>query len=250
MPREHPFRTRGTSSAQLSFIPFPEPRILSTFLRRRNRFVAEFRGDDGVEFAAHCANTGSMTGCLVPGGRAVLWDSGNDQRKYRLSWEAIDVGPVWVGIDTSLPNRLAAEVIAAGLLPELGEAPTIRREVVIAPGSRTDLLVEDGDRRTWVEVKNVTLVDDGTARFPDAVTARGLKHLRELAARVEAGDGGMMVYVVQRADGRRFTPAREIDPEYARVLREVHDLGVAIRPLGCTVTPEGVRVDGPLPYDL
>lgn len=232
------------------FIPFPEPRILASFLRRRNRFVAEFRTDDGVEFAAHSANTGSMKGCLVPGGRAVLWDSESDTRKYRLSWKAIDTGPAWVGIDTSLPNRLAAEIVTAGLLPELGAAPTVRREVVIAPGSRADLLVEDGGRSTWIEVKNVTLVEDGVARFPDAVTARGLKHLRELAARVVAGDRAMMIYMVQRADGRAFAPAREIDPAYAAALREVHDAGVRVRPFGCTVSPDGVRVDGLLPYDL
>ena len=232
------------------FIPFPEPRLEATFLRRRNRFVAEFRGDHGEEFAAHCANTGSMRGCLVPGGRAVLWDSAREDRKYRLSWEAIDVGPVWVGVDTALPNRLAGAVVAAGLLPELGTAPVVRREVVIAPGSRTDLLVESGGRRTWIEVKNVSLVEEGVARFPDAVTARGLKHLRELARRVEAGDRAMMVYVIQRADGQRFAPAHMLDPAYAQALREVHALGVSIRPLGCTVSPEGVRVDGLVPYDL
>ena len=232
------------------FIPFPEPRIEATFLRRRNRFVAEFRGDDGEEFAAHCANTGSMMGCLPPGGRAVLWDSGNPERKYRLSWKAILVGSVWVGIDTSLPNRLAAEVVSAGLLPELGEAPTVRREVVIAPGSRTDLLVEDGTRRTWIEVKNVTLVEDRVARFPDAVTDRGLKHLRELAAKVEEGDRAAMVFVIQREDGRRFSPAHAIDPRYAEALREVRDTGVLVRAIGCTVSPAGVRVDGFVPYDL
>jgi len=233
------------------FIPFPAPRIEATFLRRRNRFVAEFRGDDGVEFAAHSANTGSMKGCLVPGGRCVLWDSENEQRKYRLSWKAIDAGPAWVGIDTSLPNQLAAQIVTAGLLPELGDAPTVRREVVIAPGSRADLLVEDASSgRTWVEVKNVTLVEDEVARFPDAVTARGLKHLHELAARVKAGDRAMMIYVIQRADGRRFAPAREIDPAYAKALRAVHEAGVLVRPFGCTVSAAGVRVDGLVPYDL
>jgi sugar fermentation stimulation protein A len=230
------------------FIPFPAPRLEATFLRRRNRFVAEFRGDDGVEFAAHSANTGSMKGCLVPGGRCVLWDSGNPARKYRLSWKAIDVGSAWVGIDTSLPNQLAAAIVAAGRLPELGADPSVRREVVIAPGSRADLLVEDGDRRTWIEVKNVTLVEDGVARFPDAVTTRGLKHLRELAAKVRSGEGAMMIYVIQRADARAFAPAKEIDPEYAAALREVHDAGVLVRPFGCTVSPDGVRVDGLLPY--
>lgn len=232
------------------FIPFPEPRIEATFLRRRNRFVAEFRGDDGEEFAAHCANTGSMMGCVPPGGRAVLWDSGNAERKYRLSWKAIQVGSVWVGIDTSLPNRLAAEVVAAGLLPELGAGPTVRREVVIAPGSRIDLLVEDGAQRTWIEVKNVTLVEEGVARFPDAVTARGLKHLKELAAKVADGDRAMMIYMIQRSDGRRFAPAHEIDLNYAKTLRNVRDAGVLVRPIGCTVSPEGVRVDGLVPDDL
>jgi len=232
------------------FIPFPEPRIFATFLRRRNRFVAEFRGDDGVDFAAHTANTGSMKGCLAPGGRAVLWDSGNDQRKYRLSWKAIEVNGTWVGIDTLLPNRLAAEAVAGGLIPDLGDAPEVRREVMMAPGSRVDLLVEGPGRRAWIEVKNVSLVEDGVARFPDAVTARGLKHLRELAAKVRGGERAMMIYVVQRADGQSFTPAHDIDPVYAEALREVHAEGVEVYPLGCTVTPDGVRGDGLIPYVL
>ena len=232
------------------FVPFPEPRVFAAFLRRRNRFVAEFRGDDGEVFAAHTANTGSMMGCLVPGGRSLLWDSGNDRRRYRLSWKAVEVNGTWVGVDTLLPNRLAAEVVAAGFFPDLGAAPVVRREVAIAPGSRVDLLVEGAGQRTWIEVKNVSLVEGGVARFPDAATERGLKHLMELAAKVRVGDGAMMIYMVQRSDGRSFTPASDIDPAYAQALREVSAEGVAVHPFGCTVTPEGVRVDGPLPCAL
>ena len=116
--------------------------------------------------------------------------------------------------------------------------------------SRVDLLLRDGERLCFVEVKNVTLVEDGAARFPDAVTARGLKHLEELAAQVAAGHRAAMLYVVQRADGLRFEPAADIDPAYAEGLRKAVAAGVEAYALGCEVTPAGVSVTGLLPLAL
>ena len=198
---------------------------------------------------AHTANTGTLKSCLNPGGRCVLWDSGNPNRKYPLSWKAIEVEGTWVGIDTGVPNPLVAEVIAAGGLVELGEVTSVSREVKMGKSSRVDIVTDGPDGRTWIEVKNVTLVDGDFALFPDAVTARGLRHLEELGERVGEGDRAAMVYVVQREDGRIFAPADDIDPAYGAALRRVHALGVAIWPLGCTVSAEGVRVEGLLPFD-
>jgi sugar fermentation stimulation protein A len=203
---------------------------------------------DGTETVAHCPNTGSMKGCLFPGHRAVLWDSQNPKRKLRYTWKAVEGdGGVWVGIDTGVPNQLAAEAVRAGVVPALAGYPEVLREKKMGDRSRVDLLLRDGDRRCFVEVKNVTLVEGGAARFPDAVTARGLKHLEELSAQVALGHRAAMLYVVQRADGTRFEPAADIDPAYAEGLNRAVDAGVEVYALGCEVTPEGVGTTGLLP---
>lgn len=229
-----------------AFAAFPEPRLFATFLGRRQRFLADMELADGSRTVAHCPNTGSMRGCLHPGGRAVLWDSGNPARKLRYTWKAVEAAGVWVGIDTGLPNRLVEAAIRAGRLAPLSGFASIRREPRLGERSRADLLLE-GPGQCWVEVKNVTLVEGGAARFPDAVTARGLRHLEELTRRVAAGARAAMVYVVQREDGTRFEPAEDIDPLYAGGLRRAAAAGVEVYALGARVTPSGVEASGLLP---
>jgi sugar fermentation stimulation protein A len=204
------------------------------------------RFEDGTTTVAHCPNTGSMKGCLFPGRRAVLWDSRNPARKLRYTWKAIEGVDAWVGVDTGVPNRLAEAAIRGGLIPPLADFPQVLREKPMGERSRVDLLLE-GAGRCYVEVKNVTLVEDGAARFPDAVTARGLKHLEELAAQVRQGHRAAMVFVVQRGDGRWFEPAEDIDPAYAAGLRLALERGVEAYALGARVRPEGVEATGLLP---
>ena len=236
---------------ELTFVPFPEPRVFATFLGRRQRFLADMALPDASTTVAHCPNTGSMRGCLYPGHPAVLWDSRNPARKLRYTWKAITApGGTWVGVDTGVPNRLAEEAIRSGLLPALARFPKILRERPMGERSRVDLLLEGPGGRCYVEVKNVTLVENAVARFPDAVTARGLKHLEELARRVREGDRAAMVYVVQRADGRSFEPAADIDPAYAAGLRRAAAEGVEVYALATRVSPEGVQATGLLPYRL
>lgn len=231
-----------------AFVAFPPPLIAATFLHRRKRFLADMLLPDGTETVAHCPNTGSMQGCLFPGQPAVLWDSANPARKLRYTWKAIESDSgVWVGIDTGVPNQLAAEAIRAGIIPQLAGYPEVLREKKMGERSRVDLLLRDGERLCFAEVKNVTLVEDGVARFPDAVTARGLKHLEELTAQVAAGHRAAMLYVVQRADGTRFAPAADIDPAYAAGLKRALAAGVEAYALGCQVTPTGVDATGLLP---
>ncbi len=230
-----------------AFVPFPEPRVLATFLGRRKRFLADVELADGTRSVAHCPNTGSMRGCLFPGHRAVLWDSQNPKRKLRWTWKAIEADGFWVGVDTGVPNRLVEAAVAAGDLPGLAGFGEVLRERRMGARSRVDLVLRSGDRLCYVEVKNVTLVERGAARFPDAVTSRGLRHLEELADRVREGHRAAMVYVVQREDGSRFEPAGDIDPAYAAGLARAVDAGVEAYALGCRVTPEGVRATGLLP---
>ncbi len=231
-------------------VPFPEPRVEARFLGRRKRFLADMELADGSRVVAHCPNTGSMRGCLYPGHRALLWDSRNPARKLRHTWKAIEGDGVWIGIDTGIPNRLAEGAVASGALPQLAGFSSVRREVPFGENSRADLLLEGPHGRCWVEVKNVTLVEDGAARFPDAVTARGLKHLEELRRAVGDGDRAAMLYVVQRADGRRFETAGDIDPAYAAGLRRALADGVEAYALGCRVDPSGVTASRLLPLHL
>lgn len=228
------------------FLPFPEPLRFATFLGRRQRFLADMLLEDGTPTVAHCPNTGSMRGCLYPGRRALLWDSRNPARKLRYTWKAVDGDGTWIGVDTAVPNRLAEAFIRAGRVPALADFPEVSRERPLGAHSRVDLLLS-GRGLCYVEVKNVTLVEGGAARFPDAVTARGLRHLEELAAAVRAGHRAAMVYVVQRGDGRSFEPAADIDPDYAAGLARAVAAGVEVYALGARVSPEGVEGTGLLP---
>jgi sugar fermentation stimulation protein A len=232
------------------FVPFPEPKNFGIFLARRQRFLADVEMTDGTRIVAHCPNTGSMKGCLFPGHRALLWDSQNPSRKLRYTWKAVEADGFWIGVDTGVPNRLVADAIQAGALPGLHTFTSIRREVSYGENSRADLVLDGPSGQCFVEVKNVTLVENRVARFPDAVTQRGLKHLVELRRCVQEGHRAAMVYVVQREDGESFAPADEIDPAYAAGLHGAFADGVEIYVLGTTVTTEGVEVRGTLPFVL
>ena len=233
------------------FIPFPTPLVRGRFIKREKRFLAHMELESGERVIAHCANTGSMRGSLREGAPTLMWDSENPKRKYTLSWKAIQLDNTWVGIDTSLPNALAAEAISLGFIAPLSGHETIQRERKISEGSRIDIYLTDGaGADCYVEVKNVTLVEGGVARFPDAVTTRGLKHLGELIKKVSKGERAAMVYVVQRSDGRSFIPADDIDPAYGARLREAAEKGVELYALSTEVSEKGVVATGLLPIHL
>ncbi len=234
----------------MASVAFPQPLIEATFLARRKRFLADMRLPDGREVVAHCPNTGTMKTCLEPGAPSLIRETDDPKRKTRYSWLATRIGGVWIGIDTSLPNRLVERAILEEELPGLEDYPIVRRERKIGKHSRIDLLLESDERRCWVEVKNVTMVHDGVAAFPDAVTTRGQKHLLELMEKVHEGDAAAMVYVVQRADAGIFRPADDIDPDYGHLMRKAHKVGVKLLAVSCTVSPEGVRTEGLLPVDV
>ena len=234
----------------MALIEFGQPLVEAVFLARYKRFLADVRLPDGREAVAHCPNTGTMKTCLLRGAPVLLRESADPKRKTRYSWLAIRIGGVWIGIDTSLPNRLVEQAIKQGELPGLEGYDTVRREKKSGAHSRIDLLLESKERRCWVEVKNVTMVRNGVAAFPDAVTTRGQKHLRELMEKVREGDEAAMVYVVQRGDASEFVPADDIDPEYGRLMRDAHRTGVRLLALSCKVSPKGVHTDGLLPVRL
>lgn len=225
---------------------FTQTLISGRLVRRYKRFLADvILDDDGSEITAHCANPGSMLGLNAPGSRVYLSRSDNPARKLPLSWELIEADGVLVGISTAHPNRLVEEAILAGSVPGLSGYPQLRREVKYGVNSRIDILLEAPDRpRCYVEVKNVHLMrQPGLAEFPDSVTARGAKHLRELSDMVREGHRAVMVYLVQRPDCDRLAMASDIDPAYAEALVEARAAGVEVIAIGCSVTPEAIRVN-------
>jgi sugar fermentation stimulation protein A len=226
---------------------FPRPLVRAVLLRRYKRFLADVRLLTGAETTAHCANPGSMLGLAAPGAEVWLLPCVDPRRKLAWSWELIRAGDALVGINTAHPNRLAAEAIAAGRIPELRTYERCRREVAYGRASRIDLLLEAPGRPIcYVEVKNVHLRRGAYAEFPDSVTARGAKHLAELGAMAAAGHRAVMFYVVQRSDCARFRIAADIDPVYAVAFEEARAAGVEVLCYYCRVGTEGIEIEAPL----
>lgn len=219
------------------------PLIPGRLIKRYKRFLADIELEDGSVVTAHCPNSGSMLSCNLPGSPVRLSLSPNPNRKLAYTWELLQVNGFWVGLNTMLPNRLAEEAIQDGTIVELQGYPKLRREVAYgSERSRIDILLEGDARRCYVEVKNVTLVEDGMALFPDAVTTRGQKHLRELMEMVRNGDRGVLLFTVQRGDGNAVAPADRIDPEYGKLLREAVANGVEALAYRAEVQPEQIRL--------
>ncbi|MBO0662812.1 DNA/RNA nuclease SfsA [Jiella sp. MQZ9-1] len=229
---------------------FPTPLIPGRLVQRYKRFLAdvEINGED-PPVTVHCPNPGAMLGLKAPGSRVWLSRSANAKRKLPLTLEIVEADDTLVGINTGLPNRLAEEAIAAGLVPALAGLGTARREVRYAANSRVDLLYQDDHGRpVYVEVKNVHLMrTPGLAEFPDCVTTRGAKHLLDLAAQVEAGDRAVMLYIVQRADCDRLAFSADLDPAYTKGFTEAIVRGVEAYAVRCDIHLSGISPVATLP---
>jgi sugar fermentation stimulation protein A len=218
-------------------------------VRRYKRFLADVILDDGSEITAHCANPGAMLGLNVPGSRIWL-EAAPPGRKLPFSWKLVELdGGHWAGIDTGVPNRVVAEALAAGAVPALAGYDVFRPEVRYGASSRVDFLATGpGLPPAYVEVKNVHLRREADwAEFPDSVTARGAKHLRELAHMVAAGHRAVMLYLVQRTDCTRFRLAADLDPAYARAFAEARAAGVEAVAHATQISRTGVSLDRALP---
>ncbi|MTI19348.1 DNA/RNA nuclease SfsA [Rhodobacteraceae bacterium RKSG542] len=226
---------------------FEAPLVKGRLIKRYKRFLADVELEgSGEVITAHCANSGSMMGLTGEGIAVWLSNSNNPKRKLAYSWELLQVDGAMVGINTSRPNGLVEEALKAGAIPELSGFENLRREVKYGTNSRIDILLEGLEgKRVYVEVKNVTLSREaGLAEFPDAVTARGAKHLDEMGKVVEEGDRAAMVYLIQRDDCDRLSLASDIDPKYAKCFEEARAKGVEVYALCCKITPERIEVTG------
>jgi len=233
---------------------FSTPLIPATLVRRYKRFLADVVLPDGTEITAHVANPGAMTGLAAPGARVWLSKSESKTRKLPYSWELVEVdsgnGLELVGVNTSHPNALIAEAIAENNITEIAGYASARREVKYGKNSRVDFLLESpGKPPCYVEVKNVHLMrKPGLAEFPDSVTARGAKHLAELADVVRGGGRAMMLYLIQMPSAQTFALARDIDPDYAKAFDLARAAGVEAIAYRCAITREGISVTDTVPF--
>jgi sugar fermentation stimulation protein A len=231
---------------------FARPLVRGTLLRRYKRFLADVMLEDGREVTAHCANPGAMLGLNAPGTPVWLEPSDDPRRKLGHAWRLVELGAGhFAGIDAGVPNRLVAEALAEGRIPSLAGYATVRPEVRYGAGSRVDfLLTGPALPDAYVEVKNVHLRREGDwAEFPDSVTARGARHLGELAAMAAAGHRAVILYVVQRTDCARVRLAADLDPAYARAAAAARAAGVEALAHATRIDPDGVWLDRPLPLE-
>lgn len=228
------------------------PRLIKgTLIKRYKRFLADVKLRNGHIVTAHCPNSGSMRGCCETGRPVYLSRSANPKRRLPYTWEMIEMPASLVGVNTGVPNRLVMRSIIHGYIPALKGYETVSTEVKYGQNSRIDLLLENSDGSLcYVEVKNCTLVEDGAAYFPDAVTARGLKHLVELQEQVRLGHRSVNFFVVQRMDAKIFHPADHIDKAYGKELRRAAKNGVEIMTCDVSLDLQGVSLNRLLPCEL
>lgn len=234
---------------------FISPLVEGRLIKRYKRFLADVELVSGEIVTAHCANTGSMKNCQPENARVWLSRSDNPKRKLAYSWEIVEVADgVLVGINTSTSNRLVREAIECGVIQELQGYQSVRGEVKYGTeGSRIDFLLQQHPNQAdcYLEVKNVTLWDgEGNGSFPDAVTARGTKHLRELMEMVNQGYRAVLCFCVQHTGIESVSPADKIDPVYGETLREAITAGVEVLAYRATIDTQQIRLNKPLPVRI
>jgi sugar fermentation stimulation protein A len=232
---------------------FATPLMEGRLIRRYQRFLADVEVEGRIE-TVHCPNPGALMGLNAPGSKVWLSRSPNPKRRLPLTLEIIEAAsddgePTPVGINTGLPNGLVAEAITAGVIAELAGYEASRREVRYGENSRIDILLSSPSRpHAYVEVKNVHLTrKPGLAEFPDCVTERGAKHLRELSGVVREGGRAVMVFCVQRSDCAAFTLAADIDPGYAAAFRDADNAGVETLVYACHISNTEIRIERRIP---
>jgi sugar fermentation stimulation protein A len=222
------------------------------FLKRYKRFFADVKlGKETV--VAHVPNTGSLKAAAEAGAPCLVTESDNPERKLKYTLEAIQMpSGSWVGVNTSWPNHLAKEAFEAKVFTHWKKFDELKAEVKLSAETRIDLVLSDSKskKKHYVEIKNVTMASGdvftkkGTAHFPDSVTERGQKHLRELMKLVDAGHTAEILFAIQRNDCLHFSPADEIDPVYGKLLREAQKKGVLITAAHVDISEKGIEISG------
>ena len=224
--------------------------LRGTLLRRYKRFLADVELDSGETLTVHCPNTGAMTGCAEPGWPVWLSVSDSKTRKYPHTWELVETARGMACIHSARANPVVAEAVAAGGVPAFAAYPNVRREVKYGAGSRADLVLEGEGARCVVEIKSVTLCGEGgVGLFPDAVSERARKHLRELSGAVAAGDRAVMFFCAFHAGIERVRPAWDIDPAYGEAVEAALAAGVEAMAWRAAVAPGGISLVEEIPFE-
>ncbi len=227
---------------------FPRALERGMLLRRYKRFLADVELDSGETVTAHCPNTGAMTGCAEPGWPVWLSRSDSRTRKYPHTWELVETPAGLACVHSARANEVVRESVEAGRVEALAGYPEVKREVKYGDGSRADLLLSEGDRCCYVEVKSVTLcLESGIGAFPDAVSARATRHLRELQSVVENGQRAVIFFCVFHSGVARVRAAADIDPDYACALERAMAAGVEAMAWGTAISQHEIRLSTPLP---
>jgi sugar fermentation stimulation protein A len=229
---------------------FPRPLVRGRLVQRYKRFFADVELDGGGPVTAHVANPGAMLGVKSPGQPVWLAPVDDPKRSLKYTLELVEQDGALVGVNTHHPNRLAAEAIAGGVIPELAGYAVLRREVRYDGDRRVDFLLEDPARPPcWVEVKNVHFARaPGLAEFPDCVAARSTKHLKALGRRVEAGERAVALFVVQRMDCEAFSACADLDPAFAAGLDAAAAEGVEVLVYACRMGLDGIAIERPIAW--
>ncbi len=223
-----------------------EGMIEGVFIRRRNRFIAEVAVNEQVE-TVHVRNTGRLRELFIEGAPVLLEPSSNPERKTRYSLICVRKNGKWVNVDSTAPNQIVEEMVRSGRL--FSDITYVKREKTFG-NSRFDLYVEHGGQKHYIEVKGVTLEADGAARFPDAPTERGIKHIRELIEAKRQGYSASIIFVIQMKGVHRFEPNRAAHAAFADALQEAAAAGVEIQAFDCIVTRDSLTGDLSIPVDL
>jgi sugar fermentation stimulation protein A len=230
---------------------FQAPLLSGTLIKRYKRFLADIELDHGGLITAHCPNPGAMLGICEPGSRVWVSHVSGNTRKYPHTWQLVEADCALVGVNTGWPNTLVEEAILTQTITQLQGYSLLKREVKYGANSRIDILLEgEGKPACYVEVKNVHLRRDNMALFPDCVTARGTKHLREMAHLIEQGLRAVMIYVIQRDDCERFSLAADLDRTYAQTAKQAFAQGVEAYAYACKMSPVGIELYREIPIFL
>lgn len=229
---------------------FDKTLIQGRLIKRYKRFLADIELESGDIITAHCPNTGKMLSCSSPGSPVALSVSDNPKRKYAHTLEMVYENSTWIGVNTARTNNLVAEAIESGSISEFSHITEIKKEVKTSDHTRLDLRLTSDKNLIYVEVKNCSLTENSCAMFPDAVTARGTKHLHELMRLTQEGHRSCIFFLVQRMDADFFKPATHIDLKYSETLKQASDEGVLVLAYQAEVSPESIQVIRRLPVKL
>lgn len=229
-------------------LPFTPALLEACFIKRVSRFSARVL-IAGAEQLAHVPNSGRMRELLTEGAKVYVQLQDLPHRTTKYDLVAVEYQGILVSIDSRIPNKIMPTIITTGVLKEMSAVEQYRGEVKLGQ-SRLDYWVKTGDQEWYIETKSVTLVEAGEARFPDAPTERGSRHLLELAQWVQLGGQAAAIFIIQRQDARYFRPNDETDAFFGQTLRQVAKQGVMVKAYTCQVSHQGVKLCGEIPIQL